>query len=154
LRLPPGYHAHLDPDVLVLGRTEGSVVARFSSRGLVAEEVERAAWEDYVAAGGGRPQDVPLAGAGPPPLLVLAPFLVRLARSRERRSDGIHAYIANLRNIQLASGASCFYCVVNTKCRWVETKIPAPSLGARGGGSQWYNRLPEVRNDLGGQYCV
>jgi hypothetical protein len=42
------------------------VVARFSSRGLVAEEVERAAWEDYVAAGGGRPQDVPLAGAGPP----------------------------------------------------------------------------------------
>jgi hypothetical protein len=46
LRLPPGYHAHLDPDVLVLGRTDGSVVARFSGQGLVAEEVEWAAWED------------------------------------------------------------------------------------------------------------
>src|SRR5215217_6139514 len=53
LRVPPGYHAHLDPDVLVLVRTHGSVVARFTGRGLVAEEVERAAWEDYVAAGGG-----------------------------------------------------------------------------------------------------
>jgi hypothetical protein len=52
LRLPPGYHAHLDPDVLVLRTTDGSVVARFSRRGLVAEEVERAAWEDYVAACG------------------------------------------------------------------------------------------------------
>jgi hypothetical protein len=56
LRLPPGYHAHLDPDVLVLGRTDGSVVARFSGQGLVAEEVERAAWEDYGAAGGGLSQ--------------------------------------------------------------------------------------------------
>ena len=56
LRLPPGYHAHLDPDVLVLGRTDGSVVARFSGQGLVAEEVERAAWEDYGAAGAGLSQ--------------------------------------------------------------------------------------------------
>jgi hypothetical protein len=54
LRLPPGYHAHLDPEFLVLGRTDGSVVARFSVRGLLAEEVERAAWEDYGAAGGGQ----------------------------------------------------------------------------------------------------
>ena len=46
LHLPPGYHAHLDPDVLVLRRTDGSVVASFSGRGLVAEEVGRAAWED------------------------------------------------------------------------------------------------------------
>jgi hypothetical protein len=53
LRLPPGYHAHLDPDVLVLRRTDGSVVARFSGQGLVAEEVESAAWEDYGTAGGG-----------------------------------------------------------------------------------------------------
>ena len=53
LRLPPGYHAHLDTEFLVLGRTDGSVVARFSGRGLVAEEVERAAWEDYGEAGGG-----------------------------------------------------------------------------------------------------
>jgi hypothetical protein len=52
LHLPPGYHAHLDPDVLVLGRTDGPMVARFSGRGLVAEEVERAAWEDYTDAGG------------------------------------------------------------------------------------------------------
>ena len=44
LRLPPGYHAHLDPDVLVLGRADGSVVGRFNGPGLVAEEVERAAW--------------------------------------------------------------------------------------------------------------
>jgi hypothetical protein len=53
LRLPFGYHAHLDPEFLVLGRTDGSVVARFSVRGLVTEEVERAAWEDYGATGGG-----------------------------------------------------------------------------------------------------
>jgi hypothetical protein len=53
LRLPSGYHAHLDPDVLVLTRTDGSVVARFSGQWLVAEEVERVAWEDYVSAGGG-----------------------------------------------------------------------------------------------------
>jgi hypothetical protein len=53
LNLPPGYHAHLDPEFLVLGRTDGSVVARFSGRGVVAEEVERAAWEDYGDAAGG-----------------------------------------------------------------------------------------------------
>ena len=47
LNLTPGYHAHLDPDILVLRRTDSSVVARFSGRGLVDEEVERAAWEDY-----------------------------------------------------------------------------------------------------------
>ena len=51
LRLPSGYHAHLNPDVLVLKRADGSVVARFSGRGFVAEEVERAAWQDYDEAG-------------------------------------------------------------------------------------------------------
>jgi hypothetical protein len=56
LNLPPGYHAHLDPEFLVLRRTDGSVVGRFSCRGLVAEEVERAAWEDYTDAGGGLTQ--------------------------------------------------------------------------------------------------
>jgi hypothetical protein len=62
LNLPPGYQAHFDPEFLVLGRTDGSVVARFSGRGLVAEEVERTAWEDYGDdAGGGYPQAVPLA---------------------------------------------------------------------------------------------
>ena len=53
LNLPPGYQAHLDPEFLVLGRTDGSVVARFSGRGLVAEEVERAAREDDGDASGG-----------------------------------------------------------------------------------------------------
>jgi hypothetical protein len=47
LHLPPGYHAHLDPDVLVLSRADGSRVALFSSRGFVAKVVEQAAWEDY-----------------------------------------------------------------------------------------------------------
>jgi hypothetical protein len=60
LRLPPGYHAHLDPDVLVLRRADGSVVARFSGRGLVAETVEQAAWEDHgVAAEGSSPSRAP-----------------------------------------------------------------------------------------------
>jgi hypothetical protein len=56
LHLPPGYHAHLDPDILVLRRADGSVVARFSGRGFVAEEVERAAWENYGDVGGGLSQ--------------------------------------------------------------------------------------------------
>jgi hypothetical protein len=47
LRFPPGYHAHPDPDVLVLERADGAVVARFSRRGFAPEAVERAAWEDY-----------------------------------------------------------------------------------------------------------
>jgi hypothetical protein len=80
LRLPSGYHAHLDPDVLVLTRTDGSVVARFSGQWLVAEEVERVAWEDYVSAGGGRPQAVLLASVVALPFLVLILLLGRLAR--------------------------------------------------------------------------
>ena len=68
LHLPPGYHAHLDPEFLVLGRTDGSVVARFSCRGLVAEEVERAAWEDYGddAGGGLSPSRAPSVPRRPP----------------------------------------------------------------------------------------
>jgi hypothetical protein len=54
LRLPPGYRAHLDPEVLALVRADGSVVGCFSGRGLVAEEVEQAAWEDYGEAAGRR----------------------------------------------------------------------------------------------------
>ena len=53
LLLPSGYHAHLNPDVLVLERADGSVVASFSGRGFVAEEVERAVWQDYGEAAGG-----------------------------------------------------------------------------------------------------
>jgi hypothetical protein len=88
LNLPPGYHAHLDPDILVLRRTDGSMVACFSGRGLVAEEVERAAWEDYTDASGGSPQAEPLACVGALPLLVLTLLFGRLARPHERRFDG------------------------------------------------------------------
>jgi hypothetical protein len=60
LRLPPGYHAYPDADLLILKGADGSVVARFSSRGFVAEAVERAAWEDYgEAAGGPSPGGLP-----------------------------------------------------------------------------------------------
>jgi hypothetical protein len=52
LRLPPGYHVDPDADVLILRRADGSLVARFSGRGFVAEAVERAAWEDYGEAEG------------------------------------------------------------------------------------------------------
>ena len=54
LRLPPGYSVHPDPDVLVLRRANGSVVARFSGRGFDAEQVERAAREDH---GDATPED-------------------------------------------------------------------------------------------------
>jgi hypothetical protein len=47
LHLPPGYHASLDPDVLILIRADGSQAALFSIRGFVAEIVELTAWEDY-----------------------------------------------------------------------------------------------------------
>ena len=43
--------------VLVLERADGSVVGRFNGPGLVAEEVERAAWEDYGGAAGRRPPE-------------------------------------------------------------------------------------------------
>ena len=59
-RLPPGYRTRFDPDVLVLERTDGSVVARFGVRGLAAEEVERAAREDYgEVAKGASPRHAP-----------------------------------------------------------------------------------------------
>ena len=53
LNLPPEYQAHLDPDVLILRRPDGSQVALFSRRGFGAEAVEQAAWDDY----GDEPQD-------------------------------------------------------------------------------------------------
>lgn len=46
LRLPPGYQLERDPDMLVLRRPDGSMVATFSARGVVPEHVEEAAWED------------------------------------------------------------------------------------------------------------
>ena len=59
--------AHLDPDVLVLRRADGSVVARFSSRGFVVEEAERSAWRDYGrAAEGPSPRHAPSGRRHPP----------------------------------------------------------------------------------------
>ena len=43
-RLPPGYVLdHSDPDVLVLLCPQGTVVARFSTRGATAETIEQEA---------------------------------------------------------------------------------------------------------------
>jgi hypothetical protein len=89
LNLAPAYHAHLDRESLVLGRTDGSVVERFSGRGFVAEELERLAWEDYGddAGGGLCPKAVPLAWVIAIALVVLALFDGRLARPNEGRFD-------------------------------------------------------------------
>jgi hypothetical protein len=67
LRLPPGYHAHPDAEVLILRGPDGSVVARFSGRGFVAEAVERAAWEDYGEAEGPSLSRAPSGRRHPPP---------------------------------------------------------------------------------------
>jgi hypothetical protein len=48
LRLPPpGYYLERDPDIWTLRRSDGVSVAAFSARGLVAETIEGAAWEDH-----------------------------------------------------------------------------------------------------------
>ena len=59
MHLPPGYHAQLNPDVLVLTRADSSQVALFSSRGFVAEDVEQAAWQDYGLRRRSVPSDTP-----------------------------------------------------------------------------------------------
>ena len=52
LRLPPGYRLdRSDPDVWMLRRAGGWVVAHFSAQGVAEEAVERIAWEDYSSAG-------------------------------------------------------------------------------------------------------
>ena len=88
LGLPPGYRAHFDPDVLVLERADGSMVARFSGLGFAEEEVERTAREDYGEDAGCPPIAAPLAGVGASLLDELAFGLGRLARPDERRPDG------------------------------------------------------------------
>ncbi len=45
--LPPSYRLDEDPDLLMLLRPDGSVVAAFSARGADTLEVIAAAWEDY-----------------------------------------------------------------------------------------------------------
>jgi hypothetical protein len=47
LRLPPGYYLERDPDIWTLRRSDGGSVAAFSARGVVAETIEGAAWEDH-----------------------------------------------------------------------------------------------------------
>ena len=49
--LPPGYSLEMDPDVLVLRRAEGSIVATFSAMGADPSEVEREVREDYRRSG-------------------------------------------------------------------------------------------------------
>lgn len=47
-RLPPGYRLdRSDPDVWMLRRSEGWVVAYFSAWGVTKEAIEETAWEDY-----------------------------------------------------------------------------------------------------------
>lgn len=48
MNLPPGYRLDevTDPDVVILRREDGSVVAEFTL-GTVREEIERIAWEDH-----------------------------------------------------------------------------------------------------------
>jgi hypothetical protein len=47
LRLPQGYYLERDPDIWTLRRPDGHSVAAFSARGVVAETIEGAAWEDH-----------------------------------------------------------------------------------------------------------
>jgi hypothetical protein len=45
--LPPGYSVERDPDLLILRRPDGTIVAAFSVRGATTEAVEKAAWKDH-----------------------------------------------------------------------------------------------------------
>jgi len=49
--LPPGYRPRPDPNLLLLCRPDGSEVAAFGARGVLAERAEVAAWEDARARG-------------------------------------------------------------------------------------------------------
>jgi hypothetical protein len=57
-KLPPGYRLDLisDPDVIVLRRPDGTIVARFT-RFTDPQEIRRAAEEDRTAPRGGRNDD-------------------------------------------------------------------------------------------------
>jgi hypothetical protein len=50
LYLPPGYHIQSDADLLMVYRTDGSMIAAFVT-GAAPSEVSRAAEEDYRATG-------------------------------------------------------------------------------------------------------
>ena len=83
LRLPQGYYLEKDPDIWMLRRPDGRSVAAFSARGVVAETIESAAWEDH------RPERAATESVktppGPRPLGVALPR--RLAHPDERRRD-------------------------------------------------------------------
>jgi len=49
--LPPGYRVGMDPDVLVLLRADGSLVAAFSAPGADPAEIEKEALRDYRRSG-------------------------------------------------------------------------------------------------------
>jgi hypothetical protein len=90
-RLPPGYRLDTsDPDLWMLRRPEGWVVAYFSVRGATREAIEAAAWEAHESYGkrSAREEDPRLH----PPLQRL---LVRRGRCRIRiyREDGRAAVV-------------------------------------------------------------
>ncbi len=49
MRVMPGYRMDIvpEPDVIILRRSDGSEVAKFSMLGATLEEIERAAQEDH-----------------------------------------------------------------------------------------------------------
>ena len=49
MRIEPDYRMDIvsEPDVIILRRSDGSEVAKFSMLGATLEEIERAAQEDY-----------------------------------------------------------------------------------------------------------
>jgi hypothetical protein len=59
-RLPPGYRLQAGPDVLVLRRADGLMVAAFVAPGVDRAEVEREAAKDFWRSG--RPSGLPAAG--------------------------------------------------------------------------------------------
>ena len=45
--LPPGYRLERDPELPILRRPDGTIVAAFSVRGATAEAIETTAWNDH-----------------------------------------------------------------------------------------------------------
>ncbi|MDQ3862224.1 MAG: hypothetical protein M3317_01740 [Actinomycetota bacterium] len=64
-RLPEGYRLDLtgDPDAPALRRPDGTVVARFSARGMTHKAIEREALEDLLRLDAGQRGEVRLRGA-------------------------------------------------------------------------------------------
>ena len=88
LGLPSGYRAHFDPDVLVLKRADGSVVARFAAWDPRSRRCRGPPGRTTTKPPGTRPLAAPLAGVGASLLDELAFGLGRLARPDECRPHG------------------------------------------------------------------